>query len=314
MTGAATVTMAAAPPWLRWQHPVVRDLAWVLASPPLLAPADPDILWLGNDWCQSVWQDSQAWLSELDRDPTPLLQALTARRDPRLGSYFEGLLAFWLASPANTRYRLIAHNLPVRAHKQTLGELDFLVEDLVLGEIQHWEVAVKFYLGVATPDGQLDWIGPGQRDCLARKREHLAGHQLGLTRQAAGIELLQELGLPPARPVCLLKGRLFYPASLSAGQPPDDANPLHLRGWWQHAAAFTTDPQRQSLRWLKLPKPNWLTPVLDPELLGHSLDSNELIALLNNDPSPRAMVVVGLEHGREITRGFIAPDGWPYRT
>lgn len=303
-------------PWLRWRHQAVRDLAWAMASPPLLTPVNESACWPGNDWCQQVWHDSRDWLSELDRDPAPLLQVLSARRDPRLGSYFEGLLAFWLASPANRRYRLIAGNLPVRAHRQTLGELDFLVEDRLQGEIQHWEVAVKFYLGVAADSGDAaGWIGPGQRDCLARKREHLTGQQLGLTREPAGQALLQDLGLPPATPVCLLKGRLFYPAAAGreTGLPPADANPLHLRGWWQHADDFASDPHRSALRWLKLPKPNWLTPVPDPDILAAALTREQLLELLAREAVPRAIAVIGVQDGREVTRGFVAPAGWPYR-
>lgn len=316
MTGAAANTGMTGAPWLRWRHQVVRDLAWALASPPLLTPANESARWPDNDWCQQVWHDSADWLSELDHDPTPLLHSLSARRDPRLGSYFEGLLAFWLAAPANTRYRLIAGNLPVRAHKQTLGELDFLVEDKRLGEIQHWEVAVKFYLGVAADAGDTpDWIGPGQRDCLARKREHLTGQQLGLTQEPAGQALLQALGLPSATPVCLLKGRLFYPdvAGQTPVPAPADANPLHLRGWWQPAGDFARDPRRSSLRWLKLPKPNWLTPVMDPEILGTAVASEHLLTLLADEAAPRAIAVVGVQDGVEVTRGFVAPAGWPYR-
>lgn len=305
---------AADAPWLRWRHQAVRDLAWALASPPLLAPADNDILWLDDDWCRQTLAASSDWLARLDHDPTPLLTAL-AGRDQRLGSYFEGLLAFWLASPANTRYRLIAQNLPVRAQRLTLGELDFLVEDRQLGEIQHWEVAVKFYLGVPARDQrrnqELDWIGPGLHDRLERKRAHLTGQQLGLTRTPAGMALMQQLHLPPARPVCLLKGALFYPAGHQ--RPPQDAGHDHPGGWWLPVTDFLADPAHHTLSWLPLPKRNWLTAVTAPEDLGQAVSAEQLSALLISETSHRAMAVIGIRDGREVTRGFVAPAGWPHQ-
>jgi len=36
--------------WRRWRHPVVRDLAWVLASPPLLQPRGSGIHWPDAAW------------------------------------------------------------------------------------------------------------------------------------------------------------------------------------------------------------------------------------------------------------------------
>lgn len=308
--------------WQRWEHPVVRDLAWVLASPPLLALRAPGVRWLNAAWCERAYQASCTWLEALDHDPSPLIATLAQRGDPRLGSYFEALLAFWLSWEGNPLYRLIGRNLAVRAKNITLGELDFLVEDRMSGELQHWEVAVKFYLGVA-PGGKLaHWVGPGLKDRLDMKVERLLHHQLELSRTPEGRGLLRHLGLGSPAPVCLLKGRLFYPpehhknGSASDWAPPSSA-PGHLTGWWMSQADFLARYAAAKLHWIRLPKEHWLTEVAPPVRIGDVETAQALVETLVQTADNRAAAVIGLVldddgYYRESTRGFVTPPDWPH--
>lgn len=310
-----------AAPWLRWRHADVRDLAWVLGSPPLLCPRDTHgeqagaPRWLDQAWCDRAVAVSQAWLARLDRDPEPLQAHLARERDHRLGSHFESLLAFWLGWPDNPLCQLVARNLPVRVDGRTLGEFDFLVRDRANGELQHWEVAVKFFLGVQSGGQARHWIGPGLRDRLDLKLDRLRTHQLRLGSSPAGRRLLAEHGLTPARPVCLVKGRLFHPAHAEgAGWAPRDAAPGHLRGWWTDHAGFLARWEAAGLTWLRLPKANWMTAVLaDAEgiLPAPPQDIHALLAGLPAAGARSAICVIGLRDGREVTRGFVVPAGWP---
>ena len=142
-------------------QPQVKDLAWALLAPPLLAPRNCSAHWLGPAWCEHAWRDYYPRLLELDANPLPLQAYINDRKDHRLGSYFESLLEFWLADPANNLYRLIASHIAIRDGQQTLGELDFLVQDKASGQFQHWEVAVKFYLGIQAGGNYEYWVGPG---------------------------------------------------------------------------------------------------------------------------------------------------------
>lgn len=309
---------------LPWQHTAVRDLDWALRSPPLLTAPSRDIRWLDSAWSRQVHAESRDWLAALDRDHSPLLAALATRRDPRLGSYFEGLLAFWLAWPGNPRYRLVGRNLAVREGRRTLGELDFLVQDRESGELQHWEVAVKFYLGTAPGGAHANWQGPGLKDRLDLKVGHLTGQQLRLGEHPEARRLLRQMGLPdhPPRPVCLLKGRLFYPPGASpADWAPRDAAPDHLQGWWMPWDAFLTRYADNPLHWQPLPREHWLTPVTggvktngDAVVpIGDALPALPFIETLQRSADNRAAAVIGLAPatGEEVTRGFVTPPGWP---
>ncbi len=304
---------------LRWQHwsvPAVRDLAWAIASPPLLNPRSPGVRWLNAAWCERAFRASYDWLAALDQNPEPLLSALAQRSDPRLGSYFEALLAFWLTWEDNPLYRLIGRNLAVRSKNLTLGELDFLVEERQSGELQHWEVAVKFYLGVAAGGELSHWVGPGLKDRLDLKVQRLLEHQLELSRRPEGRGLIKHLGLQTPAPVCLLKGRLFYPPQADASWAPHSAAPAHLTGWWMPQADFLAQYQDSKLRWIRLPKEHWLTEVAPPVRIGEAQTAQALVETLVQTADNRAAAVIGLElgedgHHRESTRGFVTPAGWP---
>lgn len=307
--------------WQQWSVPAVRDLAWTLASPPLLALRSPGVRWLNAAWCERAFRESRDWLAELDRHPEPLLSALAQRNDPRLGSYFEALLAFWLTWEDNPLYRLVGRNLAVRSKNLTLGELDFLVEERQSGELQHWEVAVKFYLGVA-PGGELrQWVGPGLKDRLDLKVQRLLEHQLALTHTPEGRGLIRHMGLAHDKssptPVCLLKGRLFYPPHAGPDWSPHSAAPGHLTGWWMPQADFLAHYGQAGLHWIRLPKEHWLTEVAPPVRIGEAQSAAALVETLVQTADNRAAAVIGLTldtdgHYRENTRGFVTPPDWPH--
>lgn len=311
------------PVWQSFNTPQVRDLAWVLGSPPLLSPARSrtasgrQVHWLNASWCTAMFDASHDWLRSLDHTPAPLLAAL-ADRDTRLGRHFENLLGFWLAWPDNPFYRLAHRGLAICSQHRTLGELDFLVEDRRSGRLQHWEVAVKFYLGTAPGGDYCHWLGPALHDRLDLKVDHLLHHQLDLPTTAEGAGLMRHLHLPRPDPVCLLKGRLFYPPDVDIGQwAPTGACQDHPAGWWMSGETFRqryTD--HPDVKWLPLPRENWLTPVDASVRISDALTAEALVETLVQSTDNRAIAVIGIEatHGSlptEITRGFIMPPGWP---
>ncbi len=162
------------------QQPV-RDLAWVLLSPPLLDegwqqrhPLSASAWWASPDLLAD-------WLRQLDRQPAPLQDWLARHSIRRLGLYYERLWQFALLNAPGVE--LLAANLPVRQAGHTLGELDLLLRDAE--GVFHLELAVKFYLGLAG-DGQAHdrWLGPDSQDRLDLKIAHLCQRQLPLGNAA----------------------------------------------------------------------------------------------------------------------------------
>jgi hypothetical protein len=110
------------------RHPEVRDLAWVILAPPMLAatPWPQRHPLAGSDWVHDPERLAH-WLHRLDRDSYGLLQWLSQARTRRLGLYYERLWQFAVEHAPGIE--LIAANLPIRREGHTLGELDMLLRD-----------------------------------------------------------------------------------------------------------------------------------------------------------------------------------------
>lgn len=302
-----------------WRHALVRDLAWLVQVPDLLAldaPGRPDRRRLGLA-SEAALGD---YLTALDTAPAKLERYVGTALEARMGHYHERLWQFLLDSAPHTR--LLAHNLPVLQERRTLGELDLIYAETPDPVPVHLEVAIKFYLGLpegpGADDDQARWIGPGGLDSLALKRHHLEHHQLPLAQRPVARQALAErLGAPVTalRQRMAMPGVLFYPWQTPL-PAPRQATPDHLRGQWLHWHDWPR--WRESLpgrvhgawlckpHWLALPAPERLTslPVLEHRLRLHFGGGGAPVqlGLHLEDASPDAW-----------QRLFIVDDGWPHQ-
>lgn len=219
----------------------VRDLAWALASPNLLSGTVCDSTLAPSDaWYQGLLNDYQPRLLALDQDPEVLHLHCAPQR--RLGLYFEALWHFFLLD--SPRFQVLAHNWQQVVDGTTVGAFDFLVWDQQTQGIEHWELAVKFYL-ISQQEAAFDHaFGINPRDKLRRKHQHMLNCQLMLGNHPHVAPKLTALGLLPQRKRLILKGRLYYPPhtqhfisnSGERGQwgtapPSSDFSPQHKLGW-----------------------------------------------------------------------------------
>jgi uncharacterized protein len=291
------------------RDPVVRDLSWLLFSPGLLRSNDAGAP-LAQPFASDRERDAAiAWLAALDDAPDALHAHVHKPTLARLGLYAEALLEYFLAHGPGAR--LIAANLPLRVHRQTIGEVDFLVES-TRGERLHWELAVKFYLHVADGDNVslANYIGPNLQDRFDLKHMRLLNHQLMLSSRPE----FASLGFAgPWQPGMFIKGRLFYHDD---GEPAPLLADDHLRGWWKTASEWRES--RPGDAWDVLPRLSWLAPHVLGEQEGAELAGREP-ALLERVQSLRWPLMVAtyaptLDHSwLEQSRGFIVPDHWPER-
>lgn len=306
-------TLTALPQHLH--QPAVRDLAWVLLSPPLL---DPGHCAQRHPLTASAWaaapEQLAEWLQQLDRNPAALNAWLAQHSIRRLGLYYERLWQFALMAAPGVQ--LLAANLAIREGGHTLGELDLLLQDD--DGVHHQELAIKLYLGPQQGDGRNahEWLGPGSQDRLARKLSHLLDHQLPLSATPQAQAALAELGITNVQPQLWLAGYLFYPWP-GHSEPPAGSLAEHLRGRWLHRkdwAAFAAEHEGTGL-WQPIPRQTWLAPareqadtVWTAERFAQWLEELEVDA--------QAQLLVRFERDgsgdwREAERVFLVGDGWP---
>lgn len=303
-------TLTALPRQLRTH--TVRDLAWVILSPPLLAETQwPQRHPLsGSDWVQHP-EALEAFLTQLDRDDTALSDWLASSSTRRLGLYYERLWQFAIQHAPGVE--LLAANLPIQGEGRTLGELDMLLRDS--HGVHHVELAIKLYLGVEDQDGEdpAHWLGPGSVDRLDVKLAHLNQHQLPMSARPESSAVLAARGVDTFSASLWLGGYLFYPWP-GASASPQGAHPEHLRGQWLHHKDWPGYAE-QTLegRWQWLPRPAWLAPSRCDAPWTPRQFQDWLEAL---DPLGPAQLLVRLTrhadgHWQEAERLFLVSDLWP---
>lgn len=288
----------------RYRHAAVRDLAWVIGSPPLLEFPSGNIHWPNANWYHERYHDSADMLQRLDQDPGDLVRFLQHNKHHRLGACFEAYWIYWLQH--QQRFQLLQHNLQINDAQRTIGEFDLIVHDTLLNKTYHWEVAVKFYLGIADTHMLKNWVGPGLQDRFDTKLNRLLQHQAILSDQPASKQTLQDYAINIDATSVILKGRLFYPIDDSASISPEHASSDHLKSWWCDIDDFRNRSSQLSTSWYALTKHEWLSPVYG--LNKSCTDAAEIIEQVNERQEP--VCVASINANEETSRGFIVPQDW----
>ncbi|WP_455365641.1 DUF1853 family protein [Kaarinaea lacus] len=300
-----------------FQHASVRDLAWVMASPSMLAKS-PEVV--SNSRCQEIFNNHYDWLRTLDQQPESLTAVLQKHPSRRLGYYFEYLVAFWLQQRLADDF--FASHVRVFEQKRVLGEFDFLFTYKGGNTLVHWETAVKFYLQFTHDDGEVLWYGPNARDRLDIKLDRVFNHQLRLSNSPQGKALLKEKGFQNVQAQTFFKGYLFYPVNSDWRQPgllPDIIATDHLKGWWTYANKLQLPESEAGDRWQVLPRLEWLAPRIAKGVHPSTLmDTPQLLDFLDrhfahNQPSLLIVQMTNCGNGlwQEKSRGFVVSAHWP---
>lgn len=254
-------------------------------------------------------------LQKLDQEPRKVDEHFAGLGSMPMGKYFEQLLFYILDKDA--RYDVLLKNHQIRQENRTIGEIDLIVKDTKTGEIEHWEIALKFYLQSKYSRKHSEMIGPNAADNLARKMNKLTKHQLPISTN------LHDAGILDTSQISnklLLKGQFFYHLSPIGTSRicPDQADPSHESGWWCRVSEIAKG-MNESLLWTIINKPEWIGKLSyqnSHNLLEYS-DLNDLLKQYFQVGS-RSVLCVGLKEKNgtweERSRGFVVADDWPHPT
>lgn len=222
----------------------------------------------------------------------------------KLGHLYEDVLS--LALKASPDIELLGHNVQIfNEDKQTIGELDFIIQDRRHNAYIHLELGVKFYLAYETPDGW-QFPGPNDRDNWPKKLARLQEHQLCLTSNPEGRELLRSrFNINEIEVRQLIYGCLFIPINHTGPAPRLDfmANEARTGQWlyahqWDEHFSDHKDIYR-------IPKTLWpVIPNADKRNLFNQYPAKDFT---NNFRTTGAMFTTkDCQHTY-----FLAPDSWP---
>lgn len=241
-------------PWKQFQHSAVRQLAFSIASPNILSniPSELSLQHAFNLHPNAFWQQQyenyHPRLLELDQNPQPLIDFLARLKSTRLGLRFEYLMWFWLQDDMYHHFKIIGHSIQIIQGKQTLGELDFLLFNTQTQKIEHWEVALKYYLAEANLSLK-HWYGLNRTDTLQRKLNHF-------TQKQFQFETIQDQSIQER--FAVLKGQLYLPTvhknildnKSLASNIPKWVNQARNLGHWGHHIPQQSYYRLQRQEWI----------------------------------------------------------------
>jgi hypothetical protein len=201
---------------IHFKHSEIADLYALLTCPDLLGNGD-------KSYSETLAEDHFEDILNWDKAGLLKMENMNQKRIKRLGFYAEELLYFFLNT--HSRFKVYAHNHQIIENKRTIGELDFVFEDLELKKLIHLELACKFYIQVDPKAGLDGFVGIRGNDTLGKKIEKMTEKQLQPKPEwFASIPGLD--GRIPETVSCV-KGRLFYSRFDSI---PSELSPRHLKG------------------------------------------------------------------------------------
>ena len=188
----------------------------------------------------------------------------------------------------NQGYKLLAENMQISRDKITLGELDFLLKDLINQQVYHVEMVYKFYVYDPSFTAEKQrWIGPNRKDTLLQKTKKLKEKQFPLLFKPETKELLSSLNLNAEEVIqqSCFKANLFVPGELQNKQF-SEINSDCIAGIWLHFKEFKTSNYK-SFEYYAPKKQDWpILPEHGETWFSHSEIINQIEILFEKKKAP----------------------------
>jgi hypothetical protein len=114
---------------------------------------------------------------------------------------------------ASTNYEMLYENLQIKEGNKTIGEIDFIIEEILTKQVVHLELAYKFYLfdpNLSTITVE-NWIGPNRNDSLIDKIEKLRDQQFPLLHHPQTKTLVSEVDMTTIKQKLCMLTSLYVP-------------------------------------------------------------------------------------------------------
>lgn len=187
----------------------VKDLYWLLFKPSPIndCPEGFNIPLFPLEVIEEWEENTQPYFESLDQNKSGLTTFVNRKKNYRLGFYAESLLSYFFQTFKDVQ--LLLQNYQICQNKQTIGEIDFVIE--YKNRVFHLELAVKYYLLLPKSDPNLaqNWIGPSRKDDLDKKLTKIENHQLPLGKNTKLMEVLPCIKNRKIESYFLFRGQFF---------------------------------------------------------------------------------------------------------
>ena len=156
----------------------------------------------------------------------------------RLGHLAEKIVAELIK--ASTNYKVLYENTQIIEDKKTIGEIDFIIEEINTKQLIHMELAYKFYLFDSNLSSEpiKNWIGPNRNDSLEEKLEKLKGKQFPLLYHNCSKSKFDTIEIDEVSQALCLLVSLFIPYEYKANFSP--IYQKYIKGFYLNFEKFTS--------------------------------------------------------------------------
>lgn len=129
----------------------------------------------------------------------------------RLGHLAERIVSELIQS--STNYKIVYENFQIMEQQKTIGEIDFIIENVQEKQFIHLELAYKFYLfdpSISTEPIK-NWIGPNRNDSLMEKLNKLKTKQFPLLYDSTTISSMNTIDITTVSQALCLLVSLYVP-------------------------------------------------------------------------------------------------------
>ena len=166
----------------------------------------------------------------------------------RLGQLVEKIVSELIKSSEN--YIVLYENVQILEDKNTIGEIDFIIENKNKKECIHLELAYKFYLFDPSISSEPinNWIGPNRNDSLKEKLDKLKTKQFPLLYHSCTESKLNDININKVSQALCLLTSLFIPYGYKT-----KLNPVYekaIKGYYLNLEQFISLNNSEKLYYL----------------------------------------------------------------
>ena len=151
----------------------------------------------------------------------PHLPEIEIKENLRLGHRVEKIVSDLIK--ASTNYKIRYENIQIKEGNKTIGEIDFIIEEIKSKQLIHLELAYKFYLfDPSLSSSQFNnWIGPNRNDSLKDKVAKLKNKQFPLLYKPQTKAILSEVATVAIKQKLCLLTSLYVPYQTEVQLEPE---------------------------------------------------------------------------------------------
>jgi len=161
----------------------------------------------------------------------------------------------------NDIYTLIKKNIQIIHNKNTLGELDYILEDKKKKVYLHIELIYKYYLFLENEENEiLACVGPNYDDSLQKRLIKLKNKQLPILYKKESKVYLQDININEIKQKLCFKGNIFLEKN-SEKKVFKECNPLCIKGFYSNIHTFLSEKSYKDCLYFFPEKQDWLIDI-----------------------------------------------------